>query len=100
MLAQALRAASVPWSVAVEASGWELTLHFVSLGLGLAVVNACCRLPPGLVARPLPELPRTVYRLLYRPGALRRSAVASLREALLGPPRAVAAKDQRASRTK
>lgn len=28
------------------------------LGLGLTIVNGSCRIPRGLVARPLPELPR------------------------------------------
>jgi len=53
--------------VAVEARGWELTLHFVGLGLGLAVVNGCCRLPRGLVARPVVGLPRVRYWVLTRP---------------------------------
>jgi LysR family transcriptional regulator, low CO2-responsive transcriptional regulator len=63
----ALLSAGVRWEVAVEAVGWPLTLHFVQLGLGVAVVNALCRLPAGVVARPLPELPRTRYWLLGRP---------------------------------
>src|SRR5262249_61870972 len=42
-LTRALREAGVPWEVAVEANGWELMLRFVELGVGLAVVNACCR---------------------------------------------------------
>src|SRR5262249_38523208 len=42
-LSRALREAGVPWEVAVEANGWELMLRFVELGVGLAVVNACCR---------------------------------------------------------
>lgn len=29
-----------PYRVAAEAVGWELTLHFVSLGMGMAVVNS------------------------------------------------------------
>ena len=46
-LEAALAAASIPWQVAVEASGWELILHFVRLGLGCAVVNGCCPIPDG-----------------------------------------------------
>jgi DNA-binding transcriptional LysR family regulator len=42
--------------VAAEARGWPLTLRFVQLGLGVAVVNGFCALPDGVVARPLPEL--------------------------------------------
>ncbi len=47
--------------------GWPLTLHFVQLGAGLAIVNAICRLPPGVVARPVPALPSTHYWLLGKP---------------------------------
>lgn len=64
----AAHAAGVDWQVVVEASGWPLTLHFVKLGVGVAIVNGCCRLPPGLVAIPLPELPPTRYSLMRRRG--------------------------------
>jgi DNA-binding transcriptional LysR family regulator len=66
MLSQMLQSAQVPWEVAVEASGWELMLHLVRLGMGLAVVNACCRLPAGVVSRPIPELPSLQYRVFHR----------------------------------
>jgi DNA-binding transcriptional LysR family regulator len=69
LLDATLRAAGVPWEVGVEASGWPLLLHFVSLGAGLAVVNGCCTLPRGLVGLPLPALPPTRYLLLRRRGA-------------------------------
>ena len=61
MLSQMLQSAQVDWRVAAEASGWEVMLHLVSLGVGLAVVNACCRVPPGVVTRPLLELPALQY---------------------------------------
>lgn len=83
VIAQALRSAGVQWSVAVEASGWELMLHFASLGVGLAIVNGCCRIPRGLISRPLAALPRIHYHLLSRPGAARTGAAAALRLALL-----------------
>ena len=82
MIAQALRAAGVRWQVAVEASGWELLVRFAELGLGLAIVNAFCRIPPGLVARPMPELPSRTYHLLQRTEAAREGSVAALAEAL------------------
>ncbi|WP_437726768.1 LysR family transcriptional regulator [Sorangium sp. So ce861] len=82
-LAQALLSAGVPWEPAVEANGWELMLHFVRLGVGIAVVNACCRLPRGLVARPLPELPRRVFYVVRRRGVDLQGAPAALRDALL-----------------
>jgi LysR family transcriptional regulator, low CO2-responsive transcriptional regulator len=77
-LARALLEAGVPWEVAVEADGWELMLRFVELGVGLAIVNACCRLPSGLTAKPLPELPRQRYYVLLRPGTRARGAADAL----------------------
>ncbi len=82
MLAQMLQSARVEWRAAVEASGWELMLQFVQLGLGLAVVNACCRLPKGVVARPMPELPALQYYLFHLERSLPKAAVA-LRQSLL-----------------
>jgi DNA-binding transcriptional LysR family regulator len=82
-LAAALLAASVPWEPAVEASGWEPMLHFVTLGVGIAVVNVCCRLPRGLVARPLPELPSRTYSVIRRRGVELEGATAELRRAIL-----------------
>ncbi len=66
MLSQMLQSAQVHCEVAVEASGWEVMLHLVRLGMGLAVVNACCRIPAGVVARPMPELPALQYLIFSR----------------------------------
>jgi LysR family transcriptional regulator, low CO2-responsive transcriptional regulator len=66
----------------VEATGWELAIHFVALGLGLAVVNGCCRLPPGLVGRVVPGLPRVRYQALHRPDAEGHDGLAALLLAL------------------
>ncbi|MQY02756.1 LysR family transcriptional regulator [Actinomadura macrotermitis] len=66
-LERALRAADVPWTVAVEATGWPLLLHFVSLGVGLAVVNGCVRPPAGLVRREITDLPAAPYYALHQP---------------------------------
>jgi DNA-binding transcriptional LysR family regulator len=60
---------NVPWTVAVEASGWELAIHFAGLGLGVAVVNACCRLPRGVVGIPFTGLPTIEYRVVQARGA-------------------------------
>lgn len=75
MLSHMLQSAQVDWTVAVEAMGWELMLHFVRLGLGTAIVNACCRLPPGLVGRPVPELPSLQYYVFHRSRALATGAM-------------------------
>ncbi|MBI2394058.1 MAG: hypothetical protein HYV09_31090 [Deltaproteobacteria bacterium] len=42
-----------------------MTLHFVALGLGLAIVNGCCRLPRGLVGRPIVDLASVDYRVVH-----------------------------------
>ena len=82
MLTQMLQSAGVPWEVAVEANGWELMLQLVRLGMGLAVVNACCRAPAGVTTRPLPELPALQYVVLSRKEGLTGAAHA-LRQSLL-----------------
>jgi LysR family transcriptional regulator, low CO2-responsive transcriptional regulator len=66
MLARMLQSVGLALNVSVEANGWELMLHFVQLGLGAAVVNACCRLPKGVVSIPMPELPSVRYWLFHR----------------------------------
>lgn len=68
LLARLLDAAGVPWTVAVEATGWDLMLSFVELGAGAAVVNGYCRLPRGLRGLPIPELPALRYYLFHRRG--------------------------------
>lgn len=82
MLSQMLQSAQVPWHAAVEASGWELMLHLVKLGMGLAVVNACCRIPAGVVARPIPELPALQYTVFSRKEGV-DGAAAALKDTLL-----------------
>ncbi|HLM71170.1 MAG TPA: LysR family transcriptional regulator [Polyangiaceae bacterium] len=83
MIAQVLRSAGVAWEPAVEANGWDLMMRFVELGAGVAIVNGCCRVPEGLRARPLPELPARSYDLLWRPGVATEGAPLLLRRALL-----------------
>jgi len=81
-LDEALRRAKVEWEVSVEASGWELMIHFVELGLGLAIVNGCCRIPPALTARALPGLAPVDYRLVRRRGSGDHPGAAALLECL------------------
>lgn len=76
MLSQMLQSAEVSWTVAVEASGWEVMLYLVRLGMGLAIVNACCRIPSGVVTRPMLELPALQYFIFWRSAALPRVALA------------------------
>lgn len=70
------------YQVAAEAVGWELTLHFVTLGMGLAVVNSFCPTPKGFVARPLDELPTIHYQIIL-PKAYARPAAQRLKDLLL-----------------
>lgn len=62
--AKAMHEAGIEWEVAVETHGWPAMLHFVRLGLGLAVVNGSVKLPSGCVGRPVPALSTTQYWLL------------------------------------
>jgi DNA-binding transcriptional LysR family regulator len=77
-LERALTEAGVPWTVAVEAEGLPMTLEFAALGVGLAVVAGCVRPDPGLVARPITDLPPVTFHAIYRPGALEDPRVADL----------------------
>jgi DNA-binding transcriptional LysR family regulator len=65
LLGRLLQAESVPWQPSLEAHGWELMLRFAQLGFGLTVVNACCRMPKGLVAVPLQGYPPLEYHLFH-----------------------------------
>jgi LysR family transcriptional regulator, low CO2-responsive transcriptional regulator len=83
MLSAFLQSEGVSWEVAVEASGWELMLHFVKLGLGLAVVNSICSIPPGLTGRKLPGLPDVHYHLFNLAGAAGSGPQSELRDMLM-----------------
>lgn len=83
-LERALRAAGVSWSVAVEAEGWPLIVHFASLGVGLAVVTGCVRPTAGLVAVRITDLPDVTYHAVHRPDTLDDRRVADLLRAISG----------------
>lgn len=67
ILDAAFAARGISVHAAATAVGWELVVHLAAVGAGLAVVNACVALPRGLVARPLPELPKVQYLAFTRP---------------------------------
>lgn len=75
MLDQGIR-----WSVAVEAEGWELLVHFVRLGIGPAVVNGSVRTTSAVRKVPVRDLPPVRYYVITRPG--RDDRVDGLRRAL------------------
>ncbi|GAA4229442.1 hypothetical protein GCM10022254_21870 [Actinomadura meridiana] len=81
-LERALRAADVPWTLAVEAEGWPLLLHFVSLRVGLAVVNGCVVPPPGLVGREIIDLPAVPYHAVHLPDRAEDPLVTGLLSAI------------------
>jgi len=83
MLGALLQSEGVAWDLAMEASGWELMLSFVAMDVGLAVVNACCRMPKGVVAIALPEMPSLRYHCFNLRGMRRSSPLAQLRAELL-----------------
>ncbi len=82
MLNHMLMNAGVSWRVAVEANGWELMLHFAAMNIGVAIVNGCCRMPAGFIARPLAELPKVRYQLVERAGAHPHAGAAALKKLL------------------
>lgn len=69
-LDRALRRAGVDYSVGIEAEGWSQMMRFVSLGVGLAIVNGCVTTPDGLVARPVIDLPSITYSVIQRKEAM------------------------------
>ncbi|MGZ0151398.1 LysR family transcriptional regulator [Kribbella sp. WER1] len=75
MLDQGIR-----WSVAVEAEGWELLVHFVRLGIGPAVVNGSVRTTTAVRKIPVRDLPPVRYYVITRPA--RDDRVDELRRAL------------------
>jgi len=83
MLARLLQSAGVRWEIGVETAGWELMMRFVQLGAGVAVVNAYCAPPKGLVAVSIPELPRLNFQLVHLRGRGRTGEVGRLRSLLL-----------------
>jgi DNA-binding transcriptional LysR family regulator len=87
MLTHALDAAGAKWSVAMEATGWELMVQFASYGLGLAVVNDFCPVPRGLVGLKLEGVPDVAYYTVVRRGAGRESRDALVRMIADGEPR-------------
>ncbi len=59
--ARVLDAHDVSWEVAVEATGWQLMMNFVSYGLGITVINDHITVPPGLVGIPIEGFPTFRY---------------------------------------
>lgn len=89
VLEDALAQAGVSWDIAVEARGWPLTLHLVKLGTGLAIVNDFCRLPAGLVGKPLAGLPSHTYFAVRMEDTPKEGAIERVWKRLVGIKRAL-----------
>jgi DNA-binding transcriptional LysR family regulator len=74
--------AGIEWSVAVEAEGWDLLIHFVRLGIGPAVVNGSVRTPPSLRTVPVKDLPPVRYYLVTRQNRPQDKRLDTLRDLL------------------
>lgn len=83
LLGRLLQAESIPWQPSLEANGWELMLRFAQLGFGATVVNACCRIPNGLVAVPLNGYPPLEYHVFHAADRPPNPHVQRLMDALL-----------------
>ncbi len=60
----AFSAQSLASRVVLELEGWDLLVHYASLGAGVALVNDYVPLPEGAMSVPVPELPRVELRVL------------------------------------
>lgn len=59
--------AGVHVQISATATGWDVVMRLVELGVGLAVTNANVPVPRGLVTRPLDGLPEVRYYAFTRP---------------------------------
>ncbi len=66
MVARALCDVGVSWDVGVEVSGWDVMVKLVSLGFGVAIVNANVETGRGVVTHPINELPAVEYYGFWR----------------------------------
>lgn len=65
--ARVLEEHDVPWSVAVEATGWDLMVRFVGYGVGITIINDFVPLPDDLVGIPVSHFPRLSYDIATHP---------------------------------
>jgi DNA-binding transcriptional LysR family regulator len=81
-LEAAFRKRGLALDVGATATGWDVTVRLVELGLGIAVVNGSVHVPRGLAKIPLRELARVRYVAMTRRGPRPdvKDLVAALRE--------------------
>lgn len=68
-LFRAFAAAGLEPHIAAEATGWPVLLRLAEARVGVALVNAICDIPEGLVAVPFPALDAVDYEVLWRSNA-------------------------------
>lgn len=78
-----LRSKGIELNVVIEATGWEMMMHFSSLGLGASIINALCPIPKSLRAIPIDGLPPVDYFLVFRKEQYFFPALVQLRDAIL-----------------
>lgn len=81
-LDRAARRKGIELRATAEAEGWSQMLDFVSLGVGICVVNGCVEPNDGTVCRPVDDLPTVSYSAVFRTAARQDPAVRRLLEAL------------------
>ncbi len=61
---------NVPYSIALEAGGWEVIKRYVEMGLGISIVTSIClRSPHQLFCHPMSQyFPKRSYGVVYRRG--------------------------------
>jgi len=82
-LERELRAKHVMMQVAAEATSCELSLRMVQLGLGAAIVPACCHMLPGLVGIPVTDLGALSYYVVRLRQPVVRAVVEEVEARLL-----------------
>lgn len=73
----------VPLKVGLEAEGWQLMMHFASMGLGATLVNGCCKVPEDCKAVPVDGLPYSKYYLLQVKGRAHTPSIQDLTRQIL-----------------
>ncbi|MEM7704198.1 MAG: LysR family transcriptional regulator [Pseudomonadota bacterium] len=83
MVRNSIKEQNLRFNPVMEAPGWELAMHFASLGLGATIVNGCCIPPRQTKAIPLRGFPSTTYYLIERPSGQFLKAAKELRSCIL-----------------
>ena len=78
-----LRREGLSFTPVMDIQGWDLAMHFVSLGMGATIVNGCCCPPDGTHAIRLCGFPNTTYYLIENPHSISRSKKLELRQKIL-----------------